>query len=128
MVSESLPQEVLHFLTYHVHSCDDFGVLVALIEDGGRWWSTKAMAAHTGIGAADVQRVLECFARENLLDIRISDDIRYCLRPGSLDLESGLHAFAAAYNRTPILVLRWVASLAPRSITDFAAAFRVRKP
>ena len=128
MTSESLSQEAVHFLTCHIHSFDDLGVLVALIESDGRWWNAKTMAARTGISAVDVQPVLERFAKENLLDIRVSDDIRYCLRPGSLDLESGLHAFAAAYHRAPILVLRWVASVAPRSITDFAAAFRIKKP
>jgi hypothetical protein len=128
MTRESLSPEAVHFLTSHVRSFNDLGVLVVLIESDGRWWNTKTMAAQTGMSAVDVQPVLERFAKENLLDIRVSDDILYCLRPGSVALESGLHAFTAAYHRTPILILRWVASVAPRNITDFAAAFRIKKP
>ena len=127
MTTEFLATEVVDFLTRYVRSFDDLGVLVALIENDRRWWDSKSMAAHAGIDAVNAKRALEAFARQNLLDIRITDDIRYRLRPGNLDLENGLHAFAASYHRAPTVVLRWVASLAPPSIIDFAAAFRIKR-
>jgi hypothetical protein len=72
---------------------------------------------------------LERFAQQNLLDIRISDDVRYRFQPGTDQLETAASAFAAAYRRDPALVVQYVAESAAEtdSLRDFADAFRIRR-
>ena len=53
------------------------------------------------------RRVLEAFASRNLLDIRISDDVRYRLRPGTPELAHGLGLLIETYRRSPSLVREW---------------------
>ena len=57
------------------------------------------------------RRVLEAFASRNLLDIRISDDVRYRLRAGTPELARGLGLLIEAYRRTPALVREWAVGI-----------------
>ena len=87
----------------------DLEVLVALIHGGNRWWDFESMAARTGTDPSDARRILEGLAAQNLLDIRISDAVRYRLQPGRDDLARSLDALALAYRKDPVAVLNFVA-------------------
>jgi hypothetical protein len=63
------------------------------------------------LSAVEVRRILDAFAKKNLLDIRISADVRYHLHPGTSILQDRLHAFADAYRRAPAAVIRCVRGL-----------------
>jgi hypothetical protein len=127
VVADELPGEVRRFLTEYVDSIEALSILLALIDADSRWWDAHAMAAQSGSSAADARRVLEAFASRNLLDIRISDDVRYRLRPGTPDLEDLLHQVAAIYRTSPRTLFQWVAGRPRRSVADFSDAFRIRK-
>jgi len=58
------------------------------------------------------RQVLEAFASRNLLDIRISDDVRYRLRAGTPELARGLGLLIETYRRSPTLVRAWAERIA----------------
>jgi hypothetical protein len=107
-----LSQEVLDFLERHVASVDELRILAVLADDDARWWDAKSLADRVEIRDTDAGRVLDAFARQNLLDIRISAEVLYRVRPGTPTLQEGLHAFADAYRRAPGIVTRCVRRLA----------------
>lgn len=119
--------ELQQFLEKHIRSECDLYVLLALLESEGRWWDAEGIASHIGKAAAEARPSLEFLTASNLLDIRISDRLRYRLRPGTIELEGSVHAFAAAYCASPASVLRWATSRTRRGLTDFANAFRLKR-
>jgi hypothetical protein len=60
----------------------------------------------------NARRVLDSFASRNLLDIRISDAVRYRLRPGTRELQAGVAAVAEAFRRSPGAVWTWALRIA----------------
>ena len=127
MVTEQLPEEVRAFLAAYVGSIEELNVLMALIDVDARWWDAGTMAAHSGTTAGDARRILEAYASRNLLDIRITDDVRYRLRPGTPELEEAVHRVAATYRTSPRTLFQWAAGRAHRSVNDFSDAFRWRR-
>lgn len=124
---DQLPDDVRGFLSEFVESIEELSVLLALIEADTRWWDSRTMAAQSGVDVSMARRTLESYASRNLLDIRISDDVRYRLRPGTPDLEDALHRLAAIYRTTPRTLLQWAAGRPKRSVADFSDAFRIKK-
>jgi hypothetical protein len=112
MLRNVLTPDVREFVSLHVGSMADLQVLVALFEDDGRWWDAQSMSVRTGVDPARARQSLEALAAQNLLDIRVSDAVRYRLHPGSDDLTHGLHALAAAYRKYPTAVVKFVAGAA----------------
>jgi hypothetical protein len=125
-MTQPLSREIEAFLTEHVTSMDDLAILAAFVEGESRWWDAHTLATHVGAMEGQVRRTLERFASRNLLDIRLTDDVRYQLRPGTAALEQTVNDFAALYRRSPGVVFSWVARRSRRSVSDFAEAFRIR--
>jgi hypothetical protein len=98
---DRVPAIVREFLFAHVTNLGDLKVLVTLINGGDRWWDARSVAVYAGVDVADARRCLEEFAVKNLLDIRISDAVRYQLRPGTRELEGRLEALITAYRKSP---------------------------
>ena len=88
-------------VTHVLKSALDLQVLITLMEDGTRWWDARAMSAKLAIDAAVVRTVLDRLCSKNLLDIRITDDIRYRYRPGTPELAAASEALLAAFRRDP---------------------------
>src|SRR5262245_43288136 len=101
MTLDLLPTRVRAFLNGHVSGVSDLEVLLALIHGGHRWWDFESLAARTALDPTSVRFSLEALAAQNLLDIRISDAVRYRLHPGRDDLARSLEAVAAAYRQNP---------------------------
>ena len=112
------------FLNKHIRSECDLYVLLALLESEGRWWDAEGIASHTGETVSEARSSLEFLTARNLLDIRIADKLRYQVRPGTVELEGSVHAFASAYRASPASVMHWVSSRVRRSLKDLANAFR----
>ena len=55
-----------------------------------------------------VRTLLDRLCSQNLLDIRVTDDVRYRYRPGTGDLAAAADALLAAYRRDPLAVARLV--------------------
>lgn len=124
-----LPPAVLTFVADHIRSLDELGLLMALIQSSDRWWDARMAARELGLTERAATGVLDSLATRNLLDIRITDDVRYQFRPGTPELEEAARAFAAAYRLNPLAVVQAVTKRdkAPRSVRDFADAFRIRR-
>jgi hypothetical protein len=102
---------------------DDLALLTALIDAPSRWWDAALAARELGLTPRFARAALDRFASGNLLDIRVTDDVRYQLRPGTPELSADVAAFAEAYRLHPAAVIKAVGA-APSHIRDFADAFR----
>jgi hypothetical protein len=125
-MSDLPPQVVVEFATAHLRNLEDLRVLLTCLEARDRWWDAAGMARELGIGASAARRSLDHLARGNLLDIRITGDVRFQFNPGTPALDSAAVACAAAYRANPIAIVQLVADSARRSVRDFADAFRIR--
>jgi hypothetical protein len=123
MSSERVPDHVHEFLSRSVGSLDELALLVMLMASATRWWNAQAAGQVVGIGERKARRILERFAANNLLDIRISDDVRYAFHPGTPALESGAAEVLAVYRERPALIQRWASRLGGSGLSDFADAF-----
>ena len=103
-------------------------MLIFCIDHRDRWWDAAAVAQRASLNASAAMRALDHFVRANLLDIRISDAVRYRFHPGTEDLTMLATAFAAAYHENPVAVVKLVArSGVSDSVRDFADAFRLKR-
>jgi hypothetical protein len=115
------------FMARHVRSLDDLQVLMQCIDSPDRWWDAAAMARETGFGVNAAREVLDHLARGNLLDIKITGDVRYSFAPGTPALQAAALDFAAAYRARPVEIVQFVAGTSRRHLRDFANAFRIRR-
>jgi len=127
MVSQQLAPSVVAFLTEHIASVHELELLMLLALSGGRWWDAAAGGRELGIPVKRARAALDALAARNLLDMRITDDVHYQFRPGTSELQDSALAVAEAYKRSPAAVVQVVVRTAPRSIRDFADAFRMRR-
>jgi DNA-binding MarR family transcriptional regulator len=110
--ANELPEPVSRLLADYAGSPKELGVLLALIESDSRWWDARSLARKSDVSVREAARMLEAFASRNLLDIRMSDDVRYRLCPGTPDLERKIHLLIDIYRRSPSLVHRWAGRFA----------------
>jgi hypothetical protein len=122
----ALSPEVIEFATHYVASLEDLQVLMTCMEARDRWWDANGMGRQLGISVSAARRSLDRLARGNLLDIRITGDVRYQFNPGTPGLEASAQACAAAYRANPIAVVQFVTASSRRNLRDFADAFRIR--
>jgi hypothetical protein len=118
---------VVAFVTEHVRTLAELQLLIAIIQSGDRWWDAGAAARESGLSLSEASRALDFFGARNLLDIRITGDIRYQYRPGTPELRERAEACAAAFRARPLDLARLVTGRSPSSVRDFADAFRLRK-
>ena len=127
MVSPEFAPAVVAFITGHVRSLDELQLLMSIIQSSERWWDARVAAREIGMSHAAAGEALDRFAAQNLLDIRVTDDVRYQFCPGTEALSDAARAATEAYRRNPIALARLVARPSRRGITDFADAFRIRR-
>ena len=124
---KSVPPHVADFLTLHIGSPEDLEVFLACVTAPERWWDASSMASEVGVRPQAAHRSLDHLARSNLLDIRVTADVRYQFNPGTEELRDRAIACAAEYRVNPIGVVQIVTDRR-RRIRDFADAFKLRKP
>jgi hypothetical protein len=122
-----VPPPVHAFVAEHIHSLDELQLLMALIQTPDRWWDATAAARELGLALAVARRGLDALASRNLLDIRITGDVRYQFRPGTDALRAAARAAEDAYRTNPLAVVTLVAQTGRRGLRDFADAFRLRR-
>jgi hypothetical protein len=118
---------VVAFVTDHVRTLAELQLLIAIIQSGDRWWDAGAAARESGLSVHEARRALDYFGAHNLLDIRITGDVRYQFRPGTSALRESAEACAAAFRARPLDLAQLVTGPSPSSVRDFADAFRVRR-
>ena len=125
--SSQIAPLVEEFLRAHIACVEELELLMLLVASVGRWWDATSSSRELGVPVARARAGLDALASHNLLDIRITEDVRYQFRPGTPELEAAALALAAVYHRTPAPVVHLVTRAAPRSVRDFADAFRLRR-
>lgn len=115
------------FVATHLRSLDDLQLLVLLIQSDERWWDADSAARELRVPLRAARTGLDRLASQNLLDIRITGDVRYQFRPGTEDLRQAAVACCEAYRANPLAVTTLVSSATRRGLKDFADAFRIRK-
>ena len=124
----SLPTALVQFARSYMHSVEDLQVFILCVDNRDRWWDATSIARELSITESRARRILDQLARANLLDIRISDALRYRFDPGILELEQQAVAFAIAYHNNPAGVVKLIArSTVSDSVRDFADAFRIKR-
>jgi hypothetical protein len=118
---------VVAFVTEHVRTLAELQLLIAIIQSGDRWWDAGAAARESGLSIQEARRALDYFGAHNLLDIRITGDVRYQYRPGTSELRESAEMCAAAFRTRPLDLARLVKGPSLSSVRDFADAFRVRR-
>ena len=127
MAGHEIPPLVLTFLKEHVSNLEELQILVRVAQGGDRWWDAGAVSKDLGIPAKQAQASLDHLAKHNLLDIRITGEVRYQFRPGSDELRETAFAALEEFRRRPVQILEVVTGTSRRSIRDFADAFRIRR-
>jgi hypothetical protein len=126
-MSYTLPPDVVDFARAHLRSVADLQILLTCIDTRERWWDVKAISHQVGLAVREARVTLDHFVSANLLDIRVTDDVRYRFRPGTPEAETAALAFASAYKAHPVAVLGLIGSTARGNLRDFADAFRIRR-
>jgi hypothetical protein len=124
---DALAPEVMGFLLSNVRSLDDLHVLISCVEAPGRWWDAAGMGRETGLSPTAARHVLDHLVRRQLLDIRVTGDVRYSFSPATGDLRDAVLACAAAYRSRPLAVVQAVSGARQAGVRDFADAFRIRR-
>jgi len=127
MSSEPLPSEIAAFIGDHLLSVDEIEALSAMSNAPGRWWDAKLMCGELGVPVSTARLILDHLAGLNLLDIRLSDEVRYKLQPGTPELSLTVGRLVSVYRTNRTAVVRAISRVTRRSVLDFADAFRVRK-
>src|SRR5688572_23338335 len=124
----SLPTALVQFARSYMRSVEDLQVFILCVDHRDRWWDASSMARGLSITESRARQILEQLARANLLDIRISDAVRYRFEPGVQELEQHALAFAAAYRNNPADVVTLIArSTVADRVREFADAFRIKR-
>jgi hypothetical protein len=124
---DTLSPSVVAFVAEHVRTLAELQLLMAIIESGDRWWDARSASRELGLTLQDARRALDHFGAHNLLDIRITEDVRYQYHPGTVELRESAEACALAFRSRPLDLAQLVTGPSARSVRDFADAFRVRR-
>ena len=127
MSPEPLPSEIGAFVGEHLLTIDEIEALAAMSDAPGRWWDAKLMCCELGVSLSAARFTLDHLAGLNLLDIRLSDEVRYRLQPGTPDLKQMVCRLVSVYRNNRGAVVRAIARVARRGVLDFADAFKLRK-
>ena len=120
------PPAVTSFVMRHVRTLAELQLLMAIAQSGDRWWDATSAAREADLTIQDARRALDHFGAHNLLDIRITGDVRYQYRPGTPELRDSAEACVAAFRRHPLDLAQLVTGPSTTSVRDFADAFRLR--
>jgi hypothetical protein len=122
-------EPVAGFIASNVLGVEHLHLLVTMAGDSDRWWDAAGVARAHGIEAAEARSLLEHLAAQNLLEIRVTGDVRYQFRPGTPRLLEAALACIETFRTNPGAVWRLVGRQPDRrrSLRDFADAFRIRR-
>ena len=105
---EPLASRLARFAETYLPSMEELQVLTLCVEQRERWHDASAVATALGIRPRAARGALDHLASSNLLDIRITGEVRYRFRPGTSELESQAEAFVAKYRRSPLEILELI--------------------
>ena len=123
---EPLSPGLSRFAETHLPSIEELQVLTLCVEQRERWHDSTAVAKMLGISPRAARGALDHLACSNLLDLRITGELRYRFRPGTSELEAQAVAFIAAYRRSPLDILELIGGDIGQRARDVANSNRAR--
>jgi hypothetical protein len=127
MPPEPVPSDIAAFLRDHLLTVDEIEALTAMSNAPGRWWDAKLMCRELGVPVSLARSILDHLAGLNLLDIRVTDEVRYKFQPGTPELNQMASRVVSLYRTNRAALMRGISRGARRGVLDFADAFRLRK-
>jgi hypothetical protein len=127
MTEDRLPSVVRSFVATHIRSLHDLHLLIGMACAPDRWWDEEIAVREMGLDRRVARASLEHLAAHNLLEIKVTDNVRYQYRPGTPALEAAVAAAVDAYRTNPVALWRLAPTPRERSIRDFADAFKVKR-
>lgn len=112
----ALSPDVIDFASTYLSSLEDLQVLTMCVDHPERWWDAVLVARYLRISRSAARRALDRLARANLLDIRITGDVRYQFKPGMLALEHAAQACVAAFHTSPAEVAEFIGNQRRRGV------------
>ena len=94
------------FARDYLRDLHDLQLLIALVNAPDRWWDARAAARVLQVPDDVARAALEHLAGRNLLEIRVTGEVRYQFRPGSEELRLRSLAFADGFAADPVEVVR----------------------
>jgi hypothetical protein len=88
--------------------------MMALVDAPDRWWDVEVVSRELGLSPSAARQVLVRLASANVLDIRVTGQVRYRLRPGTAALEEDVAQFTVACRTHAAALIQAVGS-APRN-------------
>jgi hypothetical protein len=89
------------FAMGHLRCVDDLMLLEAVARESDRWWDATSAGEELLLGEAAARIVLDHLATHNLLEIRVTGDVRYRFRPGTAALRDAALACVGLYRADP---------------------------
>ena len=105
---EPLSPAVARFAETYLYSLEDLRILTLFVEERERWHDVTSVGQKLDLSRDTTRATIDHLTRSNLLDIRITDDLRYRFRPGTSELERQAVAAVAAYRKTPARILHLI--------------------
>jgi hypothetical protein len=96
----------MSFALDHLRDHCDLQLFIAVMNAPDRWWDARAAARELQVPDDVARAALEHLAGRNLLEIRLTGEVRYQFRPGSDELHLRSLAFAEAFAGDPLEVVR----------------------
>ena len=102
MSPEPLPPDDAASVADHVLSIHEIEVLTAMMDTPDRWWDARLISGELRIAVTTARGLLDRLAGLNLLDIRLTDEVRYRFRPGTAELAHTVSRLIASYRRSRV--------------------------
>ena len=119
---KTLSPVIVRFAATCLFSVEDLRVLTLCVEGREHWYDASAVSQELEIPRRTARATLDHLARCNLLDIRITGDVRYRFRPGTSDLEAQALTVVEAYRRNPLQVLETIGGDVGRGTRNLGSA------
>lgn len=99
MSTPNVPADVRDFIAWYLPDVEHLEVLMALQRNAARAWSPSAVAAELRIPTGTAADALERLARDNFLEVKISNEILYRFNPANPGLAAAARRCADFYSR-----------------------------
>jgi hypothetical protein len=127
VAATKIPKDIREFVARYLPSVEHLEVFIVLQRNTTRSWSAPDMSTELRIPESTAENVLERLASDNLLDVKISNEILYRFNPATAALETSAALCADLYVRERIAMINLVMAATLGPMHDFAEAFRIKK-
>jgi hypothetical protein len=117
---------VRRFLERRIDDVEQLEIVLLLQQHAERWWAAADVAPALRLVERRAAKQLEILGGRHLLDVRLSDDVRYRFSPATPELEAAVKQVADSYREHRAETVAFV-SRGRRSLRDFSDAFRIKR-